>query len=533
MPIARHSPCRLAWCLLPACFTAALALPLRSDEPPPPAAPAGQAETPLNAAALATRIDDLLAARWSAEQIEPAPLADDAEFLRRVSLDIAGRIPSVSEAREFLASDAPAKRAAAVERLLSSAGYAAHLARALRDVMLPGASANPQTQLIVLPFESWLRLRLSDDVPYDQLVGELLTAGTAPDGGDARRAAAPSPAAFFQVNEYKPENLAASTSRIFLGVQVQCAQCHNHPFARWTREEFWRFAGFFTPDSNDRRGLEIPNTGNRAAPRFLDGSDPGWAGGESGRVVLARWLASRDNPYFARATVNRLWYQFFGHGLVEPADDLDESNPPSHPEILDELTRQFVAHGFDLKFLVRTITATRAYQLSSRTTHPSQDDPRSFARMPLRSMTADQLYDSLVQATGFEEQPATGWRAAAMFNPTSTRSDFLGKFADTGPSPTDFQGSIPQALTRMNGTLVARATNLRESATLGAVIDAPFLDRAGKIETLFLACLSRPPRAEEAARFEAYAARADQDPKQALADVFWALLNSAEFALNH
>jgi hypothetical protein len=468
-----------------------------------------------------------------------------------VCLDLAGKIPTAAEARDFLDDPDPDKRRKLVERLLNRATYSAHLARTLRDLMLPGANNNQQTQFLVPQFEAWLRLRLANNTTYDKLVSELLTATSNPRQQVVNPAAGgePNPAAFFQANELKPENLAASTSRIFLGVKLECAQCHNHPFARWTREQFWGLAAFFNgmnqpqpeaatfspvQETAERRGIAIPGTSTLVEPRFLDGSPPDWRDGEGMRTTLARWLATPDNAYFARAAANRLWAHCFGRGLVDPADDMDESNPPSQPEILDELAQQFAYHDFDFKYLLRAITVTRAYQLSSLTTHASQDEPQHFARMPLRSLTAEQLFDSLVQATGLRE-PAPAQRNAFILGANTARAAFLNKFADTGPTRTDYQASILQALTLMNGQLIAGATSLTQGETLQAVLDAPFLDTSESIEVLFLATLTRRPTSDEMTRMKDVVDQADSEPKrkQAIADIFWALLNSSEFALNH
>jgi hypothetical protein len=516
-------------------------------EPPTAAAPA--TDEVLDPAALAHRIDRLLEAAWTAEQVEPSPPADDAEFLRRVFLDLTGRIPSVAEVREFLDDRDPQKRGNQVEQLLQRATFPAHFGRMLRDLMLPGSVANPQLQFLAPQFEAWLRLRLEDGAGYDRLVTDLLTyAGAATTVRGAALNAEPNPGAFYQVNERRPENLAASTSRLFLGVQLECAQCHNHPFAKWKREEFWAFAAFFNSIDTagrgdladqlarraDPRGIRIPGTDTMVSPKLLDGTEPDWQPNESMGATLARWMTSASNPYFARATVNRVWWQFFGRGLIDPVDDLDESNVASQPDVLDELTRQFRAHRFDFKFLARAITSTRAYQLSSRTTHASQDDPRHFARMPLRSLTAEQLYDSLVQATGFDGQFYFG-RGEEIVRISTPRAAFLSKFSDTGPSRTDYQGSILQALTMMNGRLTADASTLQRGATLQAVSEAPFLSTADKIETLFLATLSRKPTRDELITMELFVRFADtaESENATLADVFWALLNSAEFVLNH
>ncbi|HUY31515.1 MAG TPA: DUF1549 and DUF1553 domain-containing protein [Pirellulales bacterium] len=517
----------------------------------------------LDAAALAALIDRDLAGRWDAEGIVPARPADDAEFLRRVSLDIVGKIPSVSEVRAFLDDRGPEKRRRLVERLLDRGAYATHFANAWRELLLPGANNNLETRGLAPPFEAWLKIRFSADTPYDRWVTELLTpvAMTEADANPpARRSTVASPLAFYQFNERKPENLAANTSRVFLGTQVQCAQCHDHPLARWKRREFWALAAFFgsaapaetrgssTADEAGENGktqtpagpsapvpglsIKIPDTEMVVEAKFLDGSSPAWRPGDDPRRELTRWITSRGNPYFARAAVNRIWEHFFGRGLVDPVDDMDESNPPSHPELFDEVARQFVDHGYDFKYLIRAITSSRAYQLTSRTDFGGTDDPSAFARMPLRRMTPEQLYDSLVEATGFRD--TTPRQQGAVFGVETGRAAFQAKFADQSARRSEAQTSILQALALMNGTFVADATDLQRGGTLAAVADAPFLDTPARIEALFMASLNRPSEPAEAEQFLAYVQQAGPDgEKAALADVFWALLNSAEFIMNH
>jgi hypothetical protein len=242
-------------------------------------------------------------------------------------------------------------------------------------------------------------------------------------------------------------------------------------------------------------------------------------------------MTSKDNPYFARAAANRLWAHFLGLGIVEPVDDFNDENLPSHPEILDDLAREFAAHDFDLKFLVRAITLSKAYQLTSAATHPSQDDPRQFARMAVKGLTPEQLYDSIVQATGYRDPTPANQR---LYDFQSPRAVFVSKFA-AQEKRTEYHTSIPQALALMNSQLMADVTSLNRSETLAAVTEAPFLDTAAKVETLFLAALSRKPRPEEAERLVKYVddGGAAKSQKKALADVFWALLNSPEFILNH
>jgi len=523
---------------------------------PPPARDALQ---------VAQRIDHHVDAVRQAARVEPKAAADDAEFLRRLYLDLAGRIPSVSEARDFLKDARPDKRQRRIDKLLASPRYPMHFTNVWRGLMLPEANANFQSRFLVPGFEDWLRKQLAQNIPYDKMVRDLLTAPIAGqnrgfpfgDGG---------PSAFFMAKEIKAENLAAATARLFMGVRLECAQCHNHPFADWKREQFWSLAAFFSgvraqqqadfiapaPETPDKREIAIPGTDRVVQARYLDGSEPRWKFKESTRSTLADWLTQADNPYFARATVNRMWFWFFGTGLVEPVDDMvGGETQASHPELLDELAREFAAHHFDLKFLIRAITNSRAYQQSSLTAG-KKSDPRLFARMPLRGLTAEQLYDSVAEATGYREENPTDPRVFVLNN-NSPRAEFLSRFAAQGDKTTEAQTSILQALALMNGKVTANATTLERSETLAAVVDAPFLSNAERIETLFLATLSRLPKAREMNKLLAYVERggaeeegsgrsrsrlADPAEKQkrvnqALADVFWVLLNSSEFILNH
>jgi hypothetical protein len=530
------SLCLLAW------------LPASADEPKcvPPAA--GD-EALLSAEQLTQRIDQALEAAWTRDKVLPAPPAEDAEFLRRAHLDIVGKIPSAAEVEEFLADSALDKRTCKIDELLERGAFAQHFANTWRSLMLAGAADNVQSQLNSPQFETWLRLRFALNITYDRLVRELLTApleeSPQTSTGITMRSFIPSPVAFFQANEQKPEMIAASTARIFLGVQVECAQCHDHPFSHWTRREFWSLAAFFDsppgldrsakPDSANPNAIRIPNTDIVVEPAFLDGSKPDWDTSKDKRDLLSRWITSSDNPFFARAAVNRLWDHFLGRGFVDPVDDLDKANLPSHPELLELMARQFAAHSFDLNYLIRAIANSRAYQLSSRAEKTGDDDLARFARMPVRRMTADQLFASIVEATGYRQPRRTMRQGQIVPDLASAAAEFRNRFADQSVRRTEAETSILQALALMNGRLVSNATDLETSETLVAVAEAPFLSNHQRVEALFLATLSRPPESEELSRLASYVERggAAQNPKKALADVFWVLLNSTEFALNH
>ncbi len=591
---------------------------------------------------LAVKIDRFIEAGLAARGIEPAPLAGDAEFMRRVYLDLTGRIPSETEARAFLANKAADRRAKLVDSLLANPLYVQHMANTWQNVMAPSAS-NSQFASNQPGFRTWLEKQVRDNAPYDKMVRELLTAPmynpsyattyslstvatptigyyTYPTPGYSilidpniqpvpinpvpSPAILPLPAAvplqhqsqitnlavpqpvlplplllpsspqpvpqsfvyqapspppspggyFFEVNEYKAENLAASAARQFLGVRLECAQCHNHPFSKWSRKQFWEFATFFTAiqapqpvfyyTNNNfqpisvappvvpaaRREMKIPGTEKTVEARFLDGIAPQWKDNADSRQVLAEWLTDPSNNLFARTAANRLWAHFFGSGIIDPIDDEPTSeNPASHPELLDELTAQFVAHKYDVQTMIRAITASKAYQRSSVASHPCQNEPRSFARMAVKGVSPEQLFDNLALATGYHYPNAQ----PDVIVPNTPRGDFLLLFA-TQDKRTETQTSILQALTLMNGKLVADATSMTASPKLTAVLNGKATN-AERIESLYLSTLSRFPRPEEAARMLRYVdgGGARNDSGAALADVYWALLNSSEFMFNH
>ena len=502
---------------------------------------------------LAKRIDELLAVRQAAESVRPAAIAGDAEFLRRVHLDLGGRIPPVSRVRDFLDDRSSNKRRAVVDELLDGALYVTHYTNVWRRVLMPETTADAQTRFLLPGFEAWLRQKLAGEVSYAEIVREIVTvplgAGTTqPQQLTGRNRSKPSPLAFYQAKQIKPENLAASTARMFLGIRLECAQCHDHPFDAWKREQFWSFAAFYAGmerqgrggflgairEVADRRDLQIPGTEKTVTPLYLDGSKPDARATGGSRQVLADWMISAENPYFSRTAVNRLWAELFGYGLVDPPDDFTAANPPSHPKLLDELAAEFSAHGFDLKFLVRSLCATRAYQRTSVQAGDRTQDPRLFTRMVVKALSPEQLYDSLSQATGYY-QPNEAANPPADPQASSPRDEFLEMFRDEASRPIERRTTILQALALMNGRFITVATSIEQSRTLAAVVEFPLLDTEGRVEALYLAALGRRPRPEELKRLVPYVEGGSPhgDSKRALGDVFWALLNSSEFLFNH
>lgn len=489
---------------------------------------------------LADRINSHIDAGLKSAKVLPAPAADDAEFLRRVYLDITGRIPTPHDVHEFLADTDPNKRAKLIDELLETPRYASHAAAVWRAALAPETTSVAEAQVFRVGFEAWLRLRFRENVAYNLLVRELLTVplSTDPDSPTPalRRPEDPNPIAFYAVKDAKPENLAAATTRVFLGVQIECAQCHDHPFAKWTREQFWNQAAFFAGVERHGDGLFSPVSENFAAreispgsgktpvvARFLDDKEPVLKGGMSPRGALADWVTAKNNSLFAQATVNRVWGQFFGRGIVDPVDDFHDGNNPSHPELLEELAKTFVDSSFDLKYLIRSICRSKAYQRTSASTSPAQDDPKLYARMAVKGLTGEQLFDSLVVASGFREKTGRG----------SPREQFLTRFALAG-KPAEPETSIPQALALMNGKFINDATTVGTSPTLMAVCEIPGLTTTQRIEALYTATLNRKPTEKELTRLVKYLGNAENERQaERLGDVFWVLLNCAEFRLNH
>lgn len=484
-------------------------------------------------AEMAARIDELIAERWRELGITPAEQSTDAEFMRRVYLDLTGVIPRVSEARAFLNDPSEEKRAKLVDELLSSPAHATHLANSWRQLMLPSGFDAEQANATV-GVQNWLRNHFVNNLRYDRIVSELLVST---EGGQS------GPALFYTAHETKPEKVAAATARLFLGLQIECAECHDHPFDRWKQTDFWGYAAFFARirQSNgmmadSRYQLEdlpegevkLPNTDEFVRPKFPGGAMPEEDPSGSRRVQLSIWMASRENPYLAKAAVNRIWGQLFGRGFVEPVDDLSENNPPSHPQLFQELTDYFVEIGFDLRELYRTLTLTQTYQLSSIWRGENEPPDEAFARAATKPLTPDQMYDSINRVLARRQTRAS----SSLLDPQ--RQSFLSRIQSPTRSATEYSSGALQALMLMNGADVAMATAPSDSALLGA-LTAPWLSDDQRIEILFLATLSRFPALDEVefCREHVAAAQTSEEKEGAWADLLWVMLNSAEFAINH
>lgn len=489
------------------------------------------------------QLDGVLEQLWIENEISPAEPADDEELLRRVYLDLVGRTPTVSEVRAYLADTSLGRYERLVERLLNSPDHASHVATVWRTFLIPeGVDLSAFGGVEV--FDRWLADRIARNEPYDALVRSLLLA--------EGRLSRSGPLLFYSAAKLDADQLAARSARVFLGIRLECAQCHDHPFESWRQQDFWGLAAFFAQISRPRGELEsvssvmrvsdvdhgevmLPDTDTVIAPRLLDGTPP--ADGpqnQSRREQLATWLTSSENPYFARATANRAWAHMFGKGIVDPVDDFGEQNPPTSPELLDLLAGHFLYTKFDLRELFRTIALSRAYRLSSRAVESDERRPQFFAQMNVKMLTAEQMYDcitvaTLLDLTSGDQQPYLIERFG-----NNGRAAFLEQFRTPAGQSTEYQAGIPQALTLMNGSLIQSATGLTTSGLLTS-LEAPFFSNEERIEILYLATLSRRPRPAEQQLLAGYLPEdaGGQEFHECLADLLWALLNSAEFTMNH
>jgi hypothetical protein len=501
-------------------------------------------EGALERSALAQFIDKAIQQQLTIDKVPASPRADDAEFLRRVYLDITGVIPPAEKVVAFLDSKDPAKRAKVIDDLLASPAYGRHMADIWQNMLLPRNSDNRRLQSE--PLHKWLSEAFNDNKGWDKVVSDFLTATGPVDKNGA--------VTFYLANP-TPDKVTDIVTRLFLGVQLQCAQCHNHPFTSWKQDEYWGMAAFFSKvrmngkvkgaakkgitlaidETGKGKGPKLPVSALRVPPKFLQGEQPRLDRNTPYRPVLAKWLTSPENPFFARAMVNRMWGHFFGRGFVNPVDDMHDKNPASHPVLLDVLAGQFAKGGFDVKDLARAICNSQTYQRTSKPVGDNENDDALFSHMAIKVMSPEQLFDSLESVVGGQK---TKPRAAAngkkpnpakKKNPAGARMAFVTFFqTEDGADPTEFQWGIPQALRLMNSPQLSNG-----AALLNKVLTKKGQSPGRVIEQLYLATLSRRPTAQETTRLTAYVAKQDGPSRKAYSDILWALLNSSEFSLNH
>jgi Protein of unknown function (DUF1549)/Protein of unknown function (DUF1553) len=486
-------------------------------------------------------VDRLVDAKLERLKIQPSPATDDATFFRRLSLDLTGRLPSPESVRAFLGDPGPPrlKRAKTIDKLIASSAYVDHWTVKWGDLLQ--SSRKYLGEKGAYEFQQWIRDAIASNRRYDRFVRELLT---------ARGSSYDNPAAnYFRVTGgAKPA--MEKTTQVFLGVRMVCAQCHDHPFERWTQNQYYQMSAFFSA-VGIRAGYEVgeeivfdqradyemkhPKDGRVMKPQFMIAAGGGAAvpDGPERRDVLAEWLTSKDNPYFARAIVNRMWSYFMGKGIIDPVDDIRASNPPSNPALLDALEKDFVAHEFDLRHLMRTIVNSRTYQVSFATNEWNASDRDNFSHALPRRLSAEELMDAVSSAAGarphFPDVP-DDMTASELVDPHVAREGFLDVFGRPPRESScecerraDF--SLPQALNLVNGKTIADAVADPNGRVARLVLSSQSDEAI--VDELYLAALSRPAAAEERQRGVAYLSNGARGSRAQ--DLLWALLNSKAF----
>jgi hypothetical protein len=497
-------------------------------------------------------LDKMIQEAWEGSNIKPSRECTDDEFLRRAYLDVLGRIPNIEEASAFLHSKEKGKRAKLVEYLLKHEDCAKNFANQWVVVLLGRKMQERNVDKAALA--SWLRQQFNADRPWDEIARELVTAK----GSNKQNGAVNFTLAHMEMGAVP---LTSVTTRVFLGQQIQCTQCHDHPSNDWKQADFWGINAFFKGIRTEEV-FKDDGTGNEvvdhvelsdepsdafasfdkrnglvgvAFPRFLDGRKISQGTDVERRTELGKFMTDPKSDTLAKAFVNRMWGHFMGRGFVNPVDDFGAHNPPSHPELLDALAKEFMTSGYNVKSLMRWIMNSQAYQLSSVMTKANEKDETLFSHMTLKPMTPEQLFDSLITATAAH-------KTSGAKNMDRQRDMWLGQFVfafanDEEGEGTTFNGTIPQALMMMNGELMEKATNGKpgsfiEDLKLRALRQQKSVPEIYMVNNLFLAALSRYPRAKEM-EMARHVLTSNPDTLPVLQDVFWALLNSNEFILNH
>jgi hypothetical protein len=488
------------------------------------------------------KVDELAVAKWKKLGLKPSPPCDDATFIRRVTIDLCGRLPTAAEVKAFLADKSADKRAKLIDKLLDSGDYPAYFAMKwgaiLRNSNLAGADQ------AAVAFHNWLKDQIARNRPYDEFVrGIVAAAGEWQD--------APAVNWLWQNRDDQLHMVTFDVAQVFLGTRLQCAKCHHHPYERWGQADYYGLAGFFTrlgrknfgqpppyyASATPTTGEKDPTTGKVPEPKFLDGTVGKFSPDDDPRHALVDWMAKPENPFFAKALVNRMWGHFLARGLVSEADDLRETNPASNPELLDWLAADFVNHKYDVKHVIRTILNSRVYQLNATPTDDNRHDRQNFARYYARRMPAEVFLDA-VNATcgvkgGFNGVSAN---ARAIDLP---HEGFGSYFLDTFDRPKrvtvcDCERSTGATLGQV--LLLANSEEIENKIADGNGRVARMVkDKkpvAEMIDELYLTALSRTAAAAEHKRLTEYVESA-KDRQRAVEDVLWAILNTREFMFNH
>lgn len=486
-----------------------------------------------DSSAVARFIDAQIEASLAAESVPASPQCTDEEFVRRAYLDITGVIPTSEQAKSFIDSRDSAKRSKLIDELLESTNYARHQSDLWMSLLVERTSDNRRVNFDSM--RTWLNDQFAANTPWDQMVTKIITASGDQDAN---------PAIGFFLSNNTVDKMTDETAKAFLGVQLQCAQCHDHKFNDWKQTEYWAMAQFYmkvqigglgkdgTPTIEEKPVVRrnkmnpLPESAKTVEPKFLQGESPILGKNEAYRPVLAKWMTSPTNPFFAKAMTNRIWSQFFGRGIVNPVDDMVGQNLPSHPELLKGLAGDFAANGFDLKHLIRSICNSAVYQRSSKPVPGNESAPAHlYATMPVKILSAEQLFDSIATVTKFQDPTKARERGAnAKVGPLTARDRFVNFFTAGSDmvNPLEYEAGIPQVLKLMN----SRQMGINNPQIVRNIVGTSRGTEA--IEKIYLAAYARRPTAAESERLAKYVGQS-QEP---LSDVLWAVLNSSEFTLN-
>ena len=515
--------------------------------------PLGQEITSLPAPA--NYIDELVNAQLLRLGLPPSERCDDATFLRRATIAITGRIPTLAEVEQFLAdseagsrdnvaamvADSKARRSALIDRLIDSTGYADNFATKWSAV-LRNKRGKDQDKQSTFAFYNWIRDQLHENVPYDQFVRDIVTAT-----GDVQVHA---PVAWYRELRDK-SSLVEDTAQLFLGMRIQCAKCHHHPFEKWSQRDYHGFSAFYAQIGRKKTGqggeqifhrrgnarAKNPKTGEQLVPTGLDAEPISMSPLDDPRDALADWMTNDDNPFFAKALVNRYWKHFFGRGLVDPEDDMRVTNPASNPQLLDALAQDFVASGYDLKHLVRTICNSTTYQLSAEPNEFNKHDKQNYSRYYPRRLDAEILLDAIDQVTAVPTTFAGvphGTRAIELPD-NGFNSYFLTVFGRPESSSAcecerSTDASLAQSLHLLNSKdILGKVSSDAGQACRLSKDDRPLESR---FKELYLLALSREPDPQEVEIARNYL-EAKESPREAMEDIVWALVNTKEFLFNH
>ncbi len=507
-------------------------------------------------------IDRLSFAKLKTLGLPASEICDDSTFLRRVTLDLTGRLPTVEETNAFLASTDPNKRSQKIDALLETPGYADQFANKWAGILRNKANGSlAWVARETHAFHSWIWTNLNQNKPFDQFATELIA---------ATGKSATNPAVSWYRVVKDPKDQMADIAQVFLGVRIQCAQCHHHPYEKWSQDDYYGFAAFFStlgrkeiyklPEEDSLYHKRIlaqmknPNNDKMLRPTPLGGKALEIPASRDPRIDLANWITSRENPYFAKVLVNRYWKHFFGRAFVEPEDDMRVTNPPTHPKLMNQLAQSFIDSGFDLKQLCRTICNSSTYQLSSFSNEFNGDDQQNFARFYPRRLSAEMLLDAINEVTGaqnnFNYLPVGAKAVSFPDDAANQESFFLRVFGrpqmDTAcECERTTSADLAQSLHLINSDKMQRKLSAPNGRAIRLARDTERTDQQ-KIAEIYLAALSRNPTGNELAvalkHLERKRKQSEADPKklsadranrEAYEDIIWVVVNTKEFMFNH